>query len=126
MPELLGAGAPPLQAAQACYLTEMFRALCAAVELATRLQALVCDSKFAAHTEYLAINLHVIDVMTLFTASASDAFAERALWMQQLLSAAKAPAAPDTPQRRLLFKMDCGESAGDPCVHSVHHAALPC
>jgi len=126
MPELLGAGAPPLQAAQACYLTEMFRALCAAVELATRLQALVCDSKFAAHTEYLAINLHVIDVMTLFTASASDAFAERALWMQQLLSAAKAPAAPDTPQRRLLFKMDCGESAGDPCVHSLHHAALQC
>jgi hypothetical protein len=73
----------PLSAAQARWLNEMFRGLCAAVELTTRLQLLVADAKFAPHVVYCDVALHVAETLSLFTRATSEAFTARAAWMEE-------------------------------------------
>ena len=116
------------------WLNEMFRGLCASVELATRLQLLVTDAKLAAHTTFWEVSLLVTDTMLLFTSASSEAFARRAAWMAEVLVASapplldgasfEAPAAPAAKPRLLFeFMSSCGDSCGSsPAAASVSDA----
>jgi hypothetical protein len=97
----------PLRAAQARWLNEVFRGLCAAVELLTRLQLLVADAKFAPHVVYCDVALHVADTLALFTQSTSDAFTARAGWMVEEMA-------------RQQERQRAGEAA--PCANQAAHA----